>query len=442
MEPAAKLPPMADVTAEYHIENPTNNDVQEDFGFPILRGIHVVAMAGRVDIRVRVDNREEETRPTVISNSVIYGIIRRNAREAIERGISGDPQLARLAAAVRAAPAKAHARESLAKYLNSHLGWNNRDAALLVEYAGVDLGSREYPWLHDRWDIFASRQEDIRSLTDSNLGSLVAIGEQKATQLFACLASRFEKDVGSAYEEIFTAWGGDVRERSIDLETGRIRRRELDLPAPKPIDPKLRKLPPEVYDRRLTADPTVYARVDYLDPQAKISPEEKASCQAILKNLPVTFTFTPMNLLHYRVKFPAHSKRTVSVSYRQYAFADTHGSGSYQLAYVLHPAMMWRQFGPIRVTLKVPQDISSKASTEFKKCGEEKASTYILIGYKDPDEPMITTMTYRQDLYQATLSDPERKRGELFVGIDKSAWDKMFPPKKPEIMPKGEPLYK
>ena len=70
----------------------------------------------------------------------------------------------------------------------------------------------------------------------ANLGPLAAIGEQKATQLFAQLASRFDKDAGSAYEAIFAAWGGDVRERSIDLATGEIRPRELTLPARPPYD--------------------------------------------------------------------------------------------------------------------------------------------------------------------------------------------------------------
>ena len=36
-----RLPPLADVTAAYTIENPTDKEVQVDFGFPILRGIYL-----------------------------------------------------------------------------------------------------------------------------------------------------------------------------------------------------------------------------------------------------------------------------------------------------------------------------------------------------------------------------------------------------------------
>ena len=53
------------------------------------------------DVGVQID--KERVYPTVISNSAIYGMIRRNARQAIEKGIAADPELARLAAAVRAA---------------------------------------------------------------------------------------------------------------------------------------------------------------------------------------------------------------------------------------------------------------------------------------------------------------------------------------------------
>ena len=46
---------------------------------------------------------EKYVQVTVISNSAIYGMIRQNAREAIEKGIAADRELARRTAAVRAA---------------------------------------------------------------------------------------------------------------------------------------------------------------------------------------------------------------------------------------------------------------------------------------------------------------------------------------------------
>jgi hypothetical protein len=472
-----KYPPMADVAAAYVIENSTGQEVNEDFGFPILRGIFLKrGMVSYPDVTVQAD--KESPRATVISNSAIYGIIRHSARGVIEKGIAADANLASLVARVRDAwvpppqpavvrqqvaqqppPAKnvrqersanyQPVREALRTYLTADLGWNARDAALLVEYASLELvpvghenqtrGAYASVWPSDRWEpgYFWGRS-DLASLATANLGPLAAIGEQKATQLFAQLASRFDKHAGSAYEAIFSAWGGDVRERAVDLETGQLRPRELHLPNRKPAPGKT------PVDMRLTADPTVYARLDYLDPNAKISADEKASCQAILKNLPVVFTFAPMNLLHYQVKFPARATRTVTVSYRQYAYADTRGSGSYQLAYVLHPATLWNEFGPIHVRLEVPAGICCKASTAMQCTGEGQAgtgaatvSTRGLGPLNDKAEPKSANLPGNRpprpsvDVYEATLADPEQKQGELFVGIGRAQWDKMFPPETP-----------
>ena len=96
------LPPLVDVTAAYQIENPTDQKVQAAFGFPILRGIFLQSSMIRYpDVRVVAD--EGWVRPTVISNSAIYGIIRQHARKVIESGIAKNAKLASLVAAVRAA---------------------------------------------------------------------------------------------------------------------------------------------------------------------------------------------------------------------------------------------------------------------------------------------------------------------------------------------------
>ena len=164
--------------------------------------------------------------------------------------------------------------------------------------------------------------------------------------------------------------------------------------------------------------------MDYLDPNANITAEEKESCKAILKHLPVVFTFAPMNLLHYRAKFPARRTRLVAVSYSQYAYADTRGSGSYQLAYVLHPATLWNDFGPIHLTVQVPKGIACKASVPLEPAGQ----------VTDPAAPTDNTFVPTSgtfSVYTATLADSKDKSGELFAGIDKAAWDTMFPTQQP-----------
>jgi hypothetical protein len=399
-------PPVAGVEAAYTIENPTDEDIEVDFGFPILRGIYTspFSMRPTPDVRVRVDGKAVKV--DIISNSAIYGLIRQRARAVIDEGVAADANLAALVRRVRAAcgPEAAQqqaarpagrdgARKALADYLTGALKWKQRDAALMVEYASLDLGqARSYPRDRGIHYLYLGRDE-LSKLTQSNLGPLSAIGEQKATQLFAQLAGKFDREAASAYEEIFTAWGGDVRERAIDLTTGKVRPREISVEGVKP--------------GAFGADPTIYARVDYLDPKAKITDAERTSCRTVLKNLPVVFTFAPMNLLHYRATFPAGKTRVVKVSYGQHLFADTAEPASYQLAYVVHPASLWEQFGPIHLTVRVPEGRAFRCTVPCKRDTRERDGA---------DGKKATNVIYR-----ATLEKAKQKTGELLVAISQAA---------------------
>jgi len=404
----ASLPPLVYVAAEYTIENPTAEEIEIDFGFPILRGVYTepLSMMPTPDVEVRWNG--DPIPCNLISNSAIYGIIRQRARETIDKGIANNKKLAELVATVRKAKGadRAKARAQLAAYLTSWKRllsrWDKRDAALMVEYASLDFGKQK-THARDR-SPFGWGPDTL--LVAANLGPLGAIGEQKATQFFAQLASHFDRKAARTYESIFTAWGGDVRERSVDLKTGKVRPREIS------VDPKT--LEGGASYALLQRDPTIYARVDYLDPKAKISEAEKASCGAILKNLPVVFTFAPMNLLHYQVKFPAKSTQTLTVSYRQYAYADTRSPDSYQLAYVVHPASLWKKFGPINLEVAVPEGVRFRASVPCKNAGGEERTVE-----RHGDAGKLTT---RFSTYRATLKN---KKGELFLAVDADAWKKV-----------------
>jgi hypothetical protein len=144
-----------------------------------------------------------------------------------------------------------------------------------------------------------------------------------------------------------------------------------------------------------------------------------------------------MNLLHYEAKFPANSTRMVKVSYRQYAFADTRGTGSYQLAYVLHPATLWQDFGPIQLALSVPEGVDCRASAAVQPTETKEVKPGGADGAGDGEKAVprlypTLEATYRAKIYRATLDKPEQKKGELFVAVDKAAWDKAFPAPKPK----------
>jgi hypothetical protein len=430
-------PPIADVTATYIIFNPTNEEIQVDFGFPILRGIYVRSlgdMGGQIKVHVTVDDRKVNS--TVISNSAIYGMIRENACKVIEKAVAADTELAKRIADMKGEIARSKAalndlpsRKALQEYLTTKLKWNDHDTMLMVAYSSLDFGAESKeanPGLskndpRDRW--FArfpgigfggvDQEKDLHEISNSHLGPLEAIGEQKATQLYAQLASRFDKEAANSYESIFMAWGGDVRERALDMVKGNVRPREANIP--EPINPKDNTASEqERPTRQRIADPTVYARIDYLDPKVDLSTQNKACCETILKNLSVVFTYAPMNLLYYGIKFPARDTRVVTITYQQYAYTDTLAPASYQLAYVLHPATMWKDFGPINLTVEVPAPITPKASLPLREVID-----------KDNDRTYRDSISYK--VYSITLTDPKDKKGELFIAVDKADWMKEVP---------------
>jgi hypothetical protein len=416
-EPFAAVAPLAAVSAEYTIENPTAEQIEVDLGFPILRGILMdpTSMAPRPDVRVRLN--EQGLPCTIITNSAIYGLIRQQAREVIDKAVAADAALAKLVAAARdsSGDSREKARGELASRLTRRMRWNPRDAALLVEYASLDFSKEKPPavaapagW----W--FSSGNEDLMRFARANLGPLAAIGEQKATQLFAQLASRFDPKAAASYEAIFEAWGGDVRERSVDVKSGKVRPREMTADRE-----ALNRGGPEVKaDAVLLArDPTVYARVDYLDRDPNLTETERAACRAILKNLPVVFTFAPMNLLHYQVKFPAKSTQTLTVTYSQYPYLDTRQPSTYQLAYVVHPASLWRSFGPIHLEVALPEGIPLRTSAKCEKVRAEDRPARAASMVHNPERSRFA-------VYRGVL---RKKTGELFLAIDADAWKKNEP---------------
>jgi hypothetical protein len=453
--PLEQQPPLAAVSAIYTIENPTDEAIEVEFGFPILRGIYVQpwSMMPSADASVKLDT--EQIRPDLISNSMLYGLIRQRSQAVIDKSLAADPELARRVATVRttsyvrqrareavqqvtrgqdillkavqadanlakliaaksdaADPDRAAARQALMDYLTGPMQWEKGPATLMAEYASMDLGQVAGGVPDAGFRGYWGNIGELGQLAYANLGRLAAIGEQKTTQLFAELASRFDPSVKPTYEAIFAAWGGDVRERSVDFRTGRVRPRELSL------DPKMSS---EALAGVGAVDPTIYARMEYINPNAGLTEGEKASCEAVIKNLPVTFTFAPMNLLHYTAKFPARSTRTLTVSYKQYAYADTAEPASFQLAYVVHPASLWKEFGPIELEVAVPEGVDVRASVACRDAGVEERELPQGLPGMTAEKTKVKVAVHR-----ATVTE---KTGELILAVDAEGWKKVAEPK-------------
>ncbi|MBN1975649.1 MAG: hypothetical protein JW787_18590 [Sedimentisphaerales bacterium] len=404
--------PLVNVSAEYTIENPREEDIEVDFGFPILRGIYTdpLSMMPKPEVDVKLGGKIIQS--TIISNSAIYGIIRQRTRMTIQEEILKNEELGKLVESVRNAKEskKDASRKKLKSYLIDTMKWSSQDAALMIEYASFDFGNQKSQPPDRLFMLWGTGDKELNELINANLGPLSAIGEQKATQFLARLAALLNPAQAVAYEDIFNAWGGDVREQSVDLNTGEVRRREMTVAADISV-----KSP----EFSVASDPTIYARVDYLDPRAKITDTEKESCKNILKNLPVIFTFAPMNILYYKVVFPAGSTQTLTVSYKQYAYSDTRSPESYQVAYVVHPASFWNEFGPINLEVTVPEGIRFRASDN---AGIQEG--VVKKEYKSSGPDIFTGML-------------KSKKGEIYLAIDTKQWKEFISQKMQSTLDKN-----
>ncbi len=396
--------PLVEVTAAYVVENPTTQAITEDFGFPVLRGeAYQRGLEPQLGAQVSYQGKMVDTGDLSLPD--IYGAIRQQARAVVDKAIAASPELTGRVAAVRGAKAteRETARTRLADYLTGTLKWNARDAALLVEYAGLDMtlpkeiADNYKPQVLPPSVAPGAPRSTIIPIDMQNLGPLIAIGDQKATQLFAQLAKALNPKAAVSYESLFTAWGGDVRDRALDMKTGDTRPRENSVKNP--------------YDDLAT----VYARVDYLDEKnPALTAQTRAACKTILKNLPVVFTFAPMNLLTYRITFPAKSTGLLKVTYSQFAFIDTKAPSSYQLAYVVHPASFWKEFGPINVGVAVPSGIACRLPIPSEKPVTEPRK----LRYGVPHLAANSAIPY--DIQRAVLKE---KTGVLYLAVDRATWD-------------------
>lgn len=433
--------PVAEVTASYRIENPTGQEIAMDFGFPILRGIYTnpYGMFARPEVRVTID--EKDVSSVVISNSAIYGSIRQQARTIIEKSIASDDYLKETLHVIREIAGRHHQQfqtvrkqqrkmkeskkkdngnvlyndkgllvlcDKLRQHLVQQMGWEQRDAELMVAYCLLNLKPLEPVPSRGRGFLF--RDAGLRYLQHANIAELRAIGEQKATQFFAQLANNFDKQSVQRYENIFKAWGGIVQERSIDLLTGTIRPREMSM---RDGGKALKEGDPTV------GDPTIYARVNYLDAPNNLTAYQNRICNQVLNNLKVIFTFAPMNILYYRTTFAPESIHTVTVRYSQYAYVDTQKPKSYQLAYVLHPASLWNSFGPIHLKIHMPEGVKFRSSISCYTQKDPYVSQKTAVD-ESGQTPASTSVTYT-----ALLTEPHHKKGELFVAVDADGWNEL-----------------
>jgi hypothetical protein len=88
-----------------------------------------------------------------------------------------------------------------------------------------------------------------------------------------------------------------------------------------------------------------------------------------------------------------------------------------RLAYVVHPASLWKDFGPIHLEVAVPEGVPFRASVPCKEARVQERGFPELIPAGGPRK-------WRRPfaIYEATLAD---KTGELLLAVDADAWNRM-----------------
>ena len=205
-----------------------------------------------------------------------------------------------------------------------------------------------------------------------------------------------------------------MRERAVDLRTGKIRPREVELSADKPRSgiggARLREV----------ADPTVYARVDYLDSNSPLPEEDRTIAPSGAREPARGLHVRPDGIAALPSDVPAQGNADRDGEILKYACIDTCDPATYQIAYILHPATLWDEFGPIRLSVHVPKGMACQgvhtAGQERFYAGRGGASAG---GNRRGAEGSM-------DAYTAALTRKAEKSGQLFIAVEKAAWDAQF----------------
>jgi len=403
------------VSAAYKIENTTDKYMTVYFGFPILGGnlVQYQGMAGpRPSFSVQSSGKVTEQR--LLYPIQINGMLRESAHAAVENWIGAEASRREQVERVREAqePEKKEAKAALETYLRETEGFSPSDAALFAELISLDIPKDSVQEITvtdpqgkpeairiSAASLYGFWGGSADNLEGRYLGSLAAIGQQKATQLWTHLASAVDPGRDYSYAAFYKAWGGETRDLALDGDEATVRPRIVDLS-------QVPRTSGSAGDVVSVASPfsvdALYGRVDYLA-DANLSDASRESLQRILENLPVIFSYTPMSLGVYKVEFPASTTSTVTVTYQQESFVDTKDNRTtYQLCYVIKTALNWEEFGKINLRVEMPEGRQFVSDPPVERVGtngsaivcESTLTSYdrnLRIAVREAGEPKVET---------------------------------------------------
>ena len=390
--------PRIEVEAKYTLVNTSDGPVKMRFGFPVI-------YSARQRVKVVVDGKKTTSHHMSLDDILLH--IRAIAAERVAEVLTIDKKLADAVAKINEiesvyssdkpteAVMRLHNRHRAADALRDILKerrLTDSQVALVSEFFILPPSPKptrlNIEGLAERASFYGFRP----SLPEG--GVLARIGALKATQLYTEVLKALAPAQSIDYEQFFRAWGGREKRVSLDLETGEVRERVLSpirfaeggMMGPIPLD--------------------IYAREEYLN--ARNLPKDlKKHLMTVLKNLPVTFAFAPVNMTVYEVAFAPGQKRTVAVEVNQLPSIDGREPVTAQFEYIMKTARYFKEFDHINLEVRAPKGTKLTISPTCTEVVQK--------GPRDRDVYRARITDYSKNLYIAIGDTSARGKSKKLV---------------------------
>lgn len=364
-----KLPRIT-VEAKYTLVNTSDRPVNMRFGFPVIYSPHGYA-------KVLVDGTKTKSHHLSLDDILLH--IRSAAAEGIAEILTADKELSAAVATISEIESHYDGRKPDKGAMN--LGERTRAAKALTDVLKKRQLTDSQVALVSEFFILPPSPKPERPNIDAldeypryiathrffpERGVLERIGVLKATQLYTEVLKALAPAQHIDYEQFFRAWGGQEKRVSLDLETGEIRERVLSpirftdggMMGPIPLD--------------------IYAREEYLDSR-NLPKDLKKHLMTVLRNLPVTFAFAPVNMTVYDVAFAPGQKRMVAVEVSQLPSIDGREPVTAQFEYIMKTARYFEEFDHINLEVRAPSGTAlaiSPACAEVRQKSRDGRDVY------------------------------------------------------------------
>jgi len=390
-------------------------------------------------------NGYEKINARLMSYSVIYGMLRKEAVAIIINAIRTSPEFLTMVESLQKADtaAKIQAESSLSEYLRG-AGWNQKDIDLFCIYSGLDIARNDITPL-DRSAFCDDSGKEYADIANANLGILAALGEIRATQYLIHLAAKFDPEFEKRIGKFYASWLGETAGQSVGLihkfpwpqkgimpdfpigpKPGELRPREAAL-----NEADAAQFPKDI----MRSDPILNYLSRKIDPAAKLTEPEKAVLQNIIDSMGDDQPLPPLGLLRFNISVPAKTKIQYVITYRQFARLDTHAPSTYQYI-VLFPqtddtanrevpsCLLVRAPASVPFSMSAPFVVESRRGTPEERWSKEHDYLTWIDYYHRYQHPVVGDLLLPHDFKIDYLAKTDKGLPKaVHIAIDLEAWN-------------------